>query len=186
MPEGWWETIRAEQPAYDPRGSATRAMGRIPECFRACKGVKRSPHPQVSWCAWGRGAGRLVRRHALTPAMGMESPLGKLYRRNAKVLLLGVGYDHCTCMHLAETMQEHPAMERNGARMLVRGRSRWVWFDDVALDSDRFPEIGAAYEAQGGEVALGKLGAAECKVLRARPLIDFATAWLREHPARDE
>ena len=186
VPAAWVETIREQMPAFDRRMSATRGMGRIAECFRSCRGVRRSPHPHVSWCAWGRGAWRLVRRHPLTPMFGMQSPLGTLYRRNAKVLLLGVGYDHCTCMHLAETMQPHPAMEHNGARMRVHGKSDWVWFDDVAMDSDRFPEIGAAYEADGGALVRGKLGAADCRVLPVQPLVDYAEAWLRAHPPEPE
>lgn len=186
VPAEWVETIRAQMPAFDKRMSVTRCMGRIPECFRSCRGVRRSPHPQVSWCAWGRGAWRLVRRHPLVPMMGMASPLGKLYRRNAKVLLLGVGYDHCTCMHLAETMQPAPRTERLGARMRVRGKSQWVWYTDVMVDSDRFPQIGADYEADGGEVVAGKLGAADCKVLRVKPLVDFTRQWLLEHPPENE
>ena len=182
VPEAWQQTIRDSWPAFDKRGTPTRGMGRIPECFRHFRGVYRSPHPQVSWCAWGRGAWRLVHKHPLTPMLGMASPLGKLYRRNAKVLLLGVGYDHCTCMHLAETLQPNPPMEKNGTHLLAHGRSQWVTFTDVEPDSDRFPAIGVAYEAAGGAVIAGRVGAAESKVLRVQPLVDFADAWLREHP----
>ena len=113
----------------------------------------------------------------------MRSPLGRMYRRNVKILLLGVGYGNCTALHLAETLHPGTPKMELGAAVRVQGRRQWVRWQDVDFDSDRFVQIGEAYEAQGGVVTLGKLGAADCKVMQVRPLVDFGLRWLQEHPS---
>ena len=40
--------------------------------------------------------------HRLESHLGEYSPLAKLYRMEASVLLLGVGYQVCSAFHLAE------------------------------------------------------------------------------------
>ena len=54
------------------------------------------------------------------------------------------------------------------------------------MDSDRFPQIGQAYEVSGGVVTKGKVGAADCRLLPIRPLVDFGVRWLAEHPAQPD
>lgn len=181
VPSDWCPVIRAAMPAYDRRRTPSRFMGRVAECFRTWPGTRRSAHPQVSWCARGPGAAWLLRGHTFRkPPFGMRSPLGRLYRRNAKILLLGTGYDHCTSLHMAETLYPATPIIQVGAAVRVCGRRRWVTWREPELDSDRFPNIGEAYERHAGGVTHGKLGAADCLVTRVRPLVDFAVRWLGE------
>lgn len=179
VPQSWQSVIRETMPAYRRRVTPTRCMGRIAECFRTWPGTRRSAHPHVSWCARGFGAAWLLRGHRYgKPCLGMGSPLGRLYRRNAKVLLLGVGYDNCTALHLAEALYTGTPQSMVGAAVRVRGRRVWQSWREMEMDSDRFPDIGAAYEAAGGQVTPGKVGAAQCKVVRVKPLVDFGAQWL--------
>ena len=48
----------------------------------------------------------------------MESPIGRMYGLNAKVLLLGVGYIHCSCFHLAETLIPKMPTEKSGSAII--------------------------------------------------------------------
>jgi aminoglycoside 3-N-acetyltransferase len=185
VPEDWFPVIRETMPAFDRRATPSRCMGRVSECFRTWPGTRRSAHPHVSWCARGPGARWLLRGHTYgKPGFGMGSPVGRLYRRNAKILLIGVGYDNCTALHLSEAMCPNTLLTDVGAAVRTRGgRRRWTTWRENELNSDRFPQIGEAYERDGGEAVCGKLGAADCKVLRCKPLVDFGLKWLMEHPA---
>lgn len=182
VPQSWHETIRREMPAYRRRVTPTRCMGRVAECFRTWPGARRSAHPHVSWCARGPMAAWLLRGHRFgRPCFGLKSPLGRLYRRNAKILLLGVGYGNCTALHLAEALYPGTPTEPVGAAVRVRGRRRWAAWREIEMDSDRFPRIGEAYEQAGGEALHGRLGQADCVVARVRPLVDFGVDWLARH-----
>jgi len=182
VPESWFATIRDTMPAYDRHVTPSRMMGRVAECFRTYPGTRRSAHPHVSWCARGLGAAWLLRGHRFSrPCFGMQSPIGRLYRRNAKVLLLGVGYDNCTALHLAEALDPATPKQRVSAAVRVRGKRAWQCWQEIEMDSDRFPQIGAAYELAGGEAVMGKVGNADCKVVRVKPLVNFGLTWLQAH-----
>ncbi len=116
VPETWWETIRQTMPAYDPDLTPSRGMGAIPESFRRQKDVLRSSHPHFSFAAWGKGAAVITERHALELSLGEHSPLARIYDRDGWVLLLGVGHDSNTSLHLAEYRADYP-----GKRLITCG-----------------------------------------------------------------
>lgn len=183
VPTDWVPIIRETMPAYDAENTPTRAVGRVAECFRKWTGARRSCHPQVSVAALGARAEEITREHPLSPMFGMESPYGKLYKMNAKILLLGVDYSNCTLLHTAEALADNPPTERMGAPVIKDGKREWVWFEDVQTDNERFPAIGEAYENAGGKVTRVKIGNADCMALPARELIDFGIRWLNEYAA---
>lgn len=88
-------------PPFTPERPSV-GMGRIAECVRTAPGAVRSQHPQTSFAALGPQARMLMSGHRLNCHLGESSPLGRLYEAGAWVLLLGIGYEACTCFHLAE------------------------------------------------------------------------------------
>ena len=185
VPEDWWPIFRDTAPAYDPDLTPTRSMGAIAETFRRQRGVVRSGHPHSSFAAWGPHAEAVTRDHALEFGMGEGSPLARLYDLGGHVLLLGVGHGNNSSLHLAEYRGEYPwkTVEKEGAPITVDGKRQWVEFDELDLVSDDFPALGEAFEAGAADGVLrrGRIGLAESRLMRQRPLVDFAVEWMAAH-----
>jgi len=180
IPENWHQPLRDTLPAYDPHLTGLRGMGKIAECFHRHPSTVRSPHPSHSFMAWGKMAQEWMSEHPLEDSFGKNSPLGKMISADVRIMLIGVGFDSCTALHFAEFMQENQRTFPQGAAVLVDGKRVWQTFDCVDTDSDRFPELAKDYN---GPIATGKLGQAEVKITAMKPLVEFGTEWLKEHPA---
>lgn len=177
VPEAWWPVIRASMPAFDARLTPTRMMGIIPEVVRHLPGASRSMHPAVSFCAVGPNATIITSEHGLAFGFSESSPLARLYDLGARILLLGVGHDRNTSLHLAEyrVHQTHQVIKQ-GAPMVVNGEREWVMFDTLDYDTDDFDDVGVAAGEMGIE-HVGKVGAATARLLSQPRLVDFAVTW---------
>ncbi|MBK8138998.1 MAG: AAC(3) family N-acetyltransferase [Chloroflexi bacterium] len=179
VPPEWWPIIREQTPAYQPEMTTTRQMGMLAETFRRYPGTRRSAHPQMSLAARGKHAAYLTADHLLTDSVGETSPYARLLELDAHVLLLGVDHGNNTMLHVAEHRATWPSKQKTarGAAVLINGERRWVTFEDFDDDGSDFEQLGAEYEAKIGYTP-GKIGQADSRYLRLRPLIDFAVGWL--------
>jgi aminoglycoside 3-N-acetyltransferase len=139
--------------------------------------VIRSNHPTDSFAAWGKHKNTIISDQSLDFALGEGSPLGKMYRLEGHVLLLGVGYDSNTTMHLAEHHVPQPEIEENAGPFYEDGKRVWKTFKQVSYREELFEEIGTAYEKAGHSVQKGKAGLADCRLMPQRELVDFTTEW---------
>ena len=176
VPEEWWDTIRQETPAFDPRTTPTLGMGAIVECFRTYEGVTRSYHPTTSFAAWGKHGAVITSEHSLSFSLGEDSPLQKLYDLDTYVLLLGVGYGNNTSIHLAEHYANSCFTFQQGSPIIENGKRVWKEYEEFIYDVDSFDEIGREFE-KVHEVSIGLVGNAESRLIPQRKLIDFATTW---------
>lgn len=178
VPASWVGTIRDAMPPYRPAVTPTRSMGAVPECFRRYPGVVRSRHPVYSFAAWGAEASAVAGDHALDDGLGEGSPLARAYELDGDILLLGVGHDRNTSLHLAEYRADlDVATTCDRAPVLDGDEVVYVECVDIELTSDDFEALGADYERENRLVD-GTVGAAPAKRLDQRGLVDYAVDWL--------
>ncbi|MFI1226394.1 MULTISPECIES: aminoglycoside N(3)-acetyltransferase [unclassified Streptomyces] len=177
------DAVRASMEPYDPALTPAPSMGALAESVRTAAGAGRSAHPQTSFAALGPGAARLLAGHRADCHLGEDSPLARLYEADARILLLGTDWATCTAFHLGEYRMPGPPRRSYRCVVAARGVRRWWEYEDVALDDGDFAALGAAFEsaAAEGDVRRGSLGAADCRLVRMRAAVDFATGWLTEH-----
>lgn len=183
VPKEWVETIKVAMPPFDPERTPTRDMGAVPELFRTWPGVKRSQHPACSFAAYGPQADAILDEHALESPLGEQSPLARLYDLDAKILLLGVGFDKCTALHLAEqrAWPDRP-LQQEGAPFIENGARRWVQYKcPPVIDADNFLPIGAEL-MENGSTAQGRVGQANATLLPLRRTVDHAVEKWRKVP----
>ncbi|MEW2423176.1 aminoglycoside N(3)-acetyltransferase [Streptomyces nigra] len=186
------EAYRRTMPGFDAATTPSAGMGAVAERVRTTPGARRSGHPQTSLTAWGPLADFITRDHPLDCPLGEDSPLGKLYRLDARILLLGVGFASCTAFHLGEYRSPDPPIRRydcfvtEGTRADGAPRRRHRWFESVDLDDRDFARLGAWLEDEHtdtGErvVRRGPVGGGIARLLPLADSVDLAVEWFKEH-----
>lgn len=177
VPDDWVGTVRESMPAFRPAVTACQT-GAVPECLRLHPGAARSRHPLVSFAAWGADAEAVVADHALAYGLGESSPLAAVYERGGRVLLLGVGHEANTSLHLAEYRADTaPGTVTRVAPVRREGKRVRAEFEDIDHTDEDFGRLGAAFERAVGS-ASGTVGEADALVHDQRAVVDFATDWL--------
>ncbi|MEV7339861.1 AAC(3) family N-acetyltransferase [Streptomyces sp. NPDC093544] len=179
VPEDWWSAIRATMPSYDPLVTPARGVGVIPETVRTWPGARRSAHPQTSFAALGPRAAEITEHHATDCRLGERSPLARLETLDARVLLLGAGYDACTAFHLAEYRIPAPLV-----RVGRPAAGGWEEVTEVSITSERFDELGSDFE-RDRPVVRGKVGAADTRLFPVADAVAYAERWLALHRPRE-
>src|SRR5262245_47495885 len=170
-------TPRCAEPTAEPfdRATTPTTMGAIAEAFRTWPGTLRSDHPLESVCARGPHAADITRAHPLAFSEGPGSPFAKLHDLDARILLLGVGFNRCTAFHFAESLSAKRRTMMVRFARVVDARREWLEVPNVADDLDtHFPIIGARY---GDRAARGTIGNARSTLVSMRDLVAFARAY---------
>ncbi|MDG4759425.1 AAC(3) family N-acetyltransferase [Micromonospora sp. WMMD710] len=170
----------AALPGWDRRNTPSERMGAFAEFVRRAPGAVRSDHPQTSFAALGPQARHLTDDHALTCHLGERSPVGRLYAADGQILLLGVGFEACSALHLAEYHLPAPPERDYHCFRLVDGQRVRLDFRAPDLDDRDFPQLGDALDA-ASLVRRGPVGRSVAYLLSARAIVDFAVGWLAEN-----
>ncbi|MFF2143092.1 aminoglycoside N(3)-acetyltransferase [Kitasatospora sp. NPDC058190] len=170
------DAYRARMPRFDPTTTpASPTMGALSEAVRSRPGALRSAHPQTSWAAVGPLAGEITGHHPLTSHLGPDSPLGRLYDLDARVLMLGVEMARFTPFHLADLRQ--PGVRVREYRCVAP--DGWISFEAPDLDDLHFGDLGTRVLAAATGVTTARIGTADCRLVPVREAVDLADRFLR-------
>jgi aminoglycoside 3-N-acetyltransferase len=166
---------------FDVAGTPSFGMGAFAEYVRQLPDAVRSSHPQSSFAAVGPDAKELMAIHDLNCHLGERSPVAALYKAEADTLLIGVGYEACTVLHLAEYRLPGPAPVRlHRCFVNTNGKRISQEFRALHLDAEPFGRLGADIDREPF-VKSGLVGRAPSKVLPVRAAVDFAVTWMADH-----
>ena len=149
--------------AAGPHGTVVmpsmRGMGIVADTFWRMPGVIRSDSPHA-FAAIGPHAAEITAPHPIEVPHGLDSPVGRAFDLDAEVLLLGIGHDANTTVHLAETVAG------------VRYKLDHCCANFALLDS--------WLEARGHQQR-GFIGDAPARLITARDVVATALDQLREN-----
>ena len=169
-----------EQP-FDPRTTAAAAdLGVVADTFWRLPGVRRSEHVHA-FAAAGPAAERILADPLPLPPHIPESPVGRVHQLDGQVLLLGVGHDADTTLHLAELLApvrygvtKHCTIIRDGRPVRLDYRENDHCCERFALADEWLRTRGLQRE--------GRVGHAHARLARARDIVSVALDHLREDP----
>jgi aminoglycoside 3-N-acetyltransferase len=187
MPTMTWRTVTPLRPTWDEIATASHT-GVLSETFRTRYAVARSIHPTHSVAGWGQNAGKLLSRHQFdTTPVFANSPYALMRDYETYILLLGVGLESCTAIHLAEeTVNPHLYLLPEESAELYDCRDRngivhKVWTRrHRRLDRD-FPRFALSLSNQG-KLLTGTIGACPYTLVALRHLLRDIFAALIQDP----
>ena len=187
MPTMTWRTVTPEHPNWDELETPSHT-GVLTEIFRTRYATARSIHPTHSVAGFGPAAGRLLSRHHVdTTPVSANSPYGLLRDYETYILMIGVGLETATAIHLpeetisvefyvrpAETAWLYPCRDRLGTVHQVWARRHW------RLDRD-FNQFGPALIAKG-QLKIGTIEDCPYAIISQRDLLRDVFAALIDNP----
>lgn len=176
-------------PGFDPHKTRAFHMGKLADAFWQSPDVGRSHHPIGSIAAYSKNPAIVehytMQGHDITDMFGLGSPMGSLYQNNGKILLLGVDYESCTALHLAEHLSNYAKNPKNykkeGCKIKRNSNaSEWVEFSMLAYETDDFNDIGLTFE-QEFDVPEIHYHHAPCRSISMPDLVGFAVKWINKN-----
>ena len=155
---------------YDPSKTPV-TTGIIPETFRKRKGVVRGLHPSLSIAASG------------PKAKVLSEGWHRLCELDGYILLIGVGLDRCTAMHLAEKrvrFPDHILKKITPPKWFVEKypEEEWEW------DVGPYPDFAKLTQpcVERGIMKIVKVGRSTLRLAKLRELIDLYVEYLERNP----
>lgn len=171
----------SDEEPFDPRTTpAAPDLGVVAETFRRLPGVARSEHA-FAFAALGPRAAEIVAGPLPLPPHAPDSPVGRVHALGGQVLLLGVGHDANTTLHLAELLAGVPYRVPKHVTVLRDGRRARVAYGENDHCCARFALADGWLRARGLQRE-GRVGHAHARLAHARDVVSVALERLAADP----
>ena len=161
---------------FDLRTTACLGMGVVAEMFWRLPGVLRSDSPHA-FAAVGPDAVRITADHPLDMPHGLNSPVGRVYDLDGNVLLLGVGHDANTTIHLAEALAAVRYRRPKSVTILEGGTPTCYRYDEIDHCCAKFNLVDQWLDDEGRQ-RHGRVGHGEGRLARSRDVVATVRARL--------
>ncbi|MFO7976637.1 MAG: AAC(3) family N-acetyltransferase [Candidatus Hydrogenedentota bacterium] len=175
-------------PPFHPDLRCDASIGVWPELARKEPGVVRSASPTHSAAGIGEGAAEILAGHDEVQPVAEDSPLDRLQKAGAKVLLIGCGFESCTLLHLAEYYAAVPYLHLPCAGFepiarvaLPNGQVEERPIEIIPGCSTGFPKFEKPFR-KAGLIRDGRIGKARAMLCEMQPLLSTAVELLRANP----
>ena len=180
--------IHALPEVFDP-ATVPSGMGRVTETLRLRPEAVRSLDPWHSVAAIGTSARFYTENHLHTTTMGFDSPLDRLAGRGGKVVLIGVGHNRNSMIHLGELRVPVPYLDvpynedyaKPRRIRLPDGTIGQKVPDEMPGCSDNFVVLEPIFRARG-ILRFGAIGQATVQAMVAMDIIDAVVEEVRGKP----
>jgi len=162
---------------FDPAITPCDSMGVVANTFWKMPGVLRSDSPHA-FAAIGPHARGITSDHPIDVPHGLDSPVGRVYELDGDVLLIGVGHDGDTTIHLAENLGGVRYRTRKYATVNVAGRPARVEYEEIDHCCERFSLLDEWLESRDQQ-RRGPVGHGEARLARSRDIVRASVDHLR-------
>ncbi|MFC4307853.1 AAC(3)-IV family aminoglycoside N-acetyltransferase [Steroidobacter flavus] len=166
---------------FDARTTpSAKDLGVVAQTFWRLPGVRRSDHFHA-FAALGPQAEVITADPLPLPPHIPASPVGRVHDLDGQVLLLGVGHDANTTLHLAELIAGVPYRTPSYCTVLEHGRPTRIDYGENNHCCVRFALADDWLRARQLQ-AEGRVGQAHARLVRSRDLVSVALEYLSRDP----
>jgi aminoglycoside N3'-acetyltransferase len=162
---------------FDPGTTPCIGMGVVADTFWRMPNVLRSDSPHA-FAAAGPQAARVTAPHPLDVPHGLNSPVGRVYELDGQVLLLGVGHDANTTIHLAEALAGVRYRRQKTVVVLEGGQLTPYSYGETDHCCQNFNLVDQWLTSEGRQ-RRGRVGRDEGRLARSRDIVESVCARLR-------
>jgi aminoglycoside N3'-acetyltransferase len=160
---------------FDPRTTPCLGMGVLADTFWRLVARSDSPH---AFAAIGPEAARITADHPLDVPHGLNSPVGRVYELDGQLLLLGVGHDANTTIHLAEALAGVRYRRAKSVMINHGGQLTRYRYSEIDHCCANFNLVDHWLDMERGQ-RRGRVGYGEARLTRSRNVVAAVISRLR-------
>lgn len=162
---------------FDKTRSHCTEMGVVADTFWRLPGVQRSDNNHA-FAAVGPQAEQILAPHPIEIPHGLDSPVGRVHELDGQILLLGVGHDANTTIHLCENLAGVHYRRIKYLTVLKDGKPTRLDYREIDHCCRNFA-LADGWLDEKQVQRRGLVGHAEARLIRSRDLVSVVTERLK-------